>query len=149
MGGTDLCTYERDHAGNILTETDALGRSTYYGYDLLGRAVLKKDRDRYETRYRYTPSGKREEILYGDGRRAQYHYDAAGNLTGVEDWNGTTTFINDALERKLPLWNEGRTHGPGLSGRNGSGVPLWKRTAVRGTADQNRRGSGRKYPLPV
>ena len=93
-------------------QTDALGRSTYYGYDLLGRAVLKKDRDGYETRYRYTPSGKREEILYGDGRRAQYHYDAAGNLTGVEDWNGTTTFINDALGLSLIHISAGKIKTP-------------------------------------
>ena len=141
MGGTDLCTYERDHAGNILTETDALGRSTYYGYDLLGRAVLKKDRDRYETRYRYTPSGKREEILYGDGRRAQYHYDAAGNLTGVEDWNGTTTFINDALGRVVQTIYPG---GESVSCRYGTRGERTGLVYPDGTEAEYRYGKGQR-----
>ena len=141
MGGTDLCTYERDHAGNILAETDALGRSTYYGYDLLGRAVLKKDRDGYETRYRYTPSGKREEILYGDGRRAQYHYDAAGNLTGVEDWNGTTTFINDALGRVVQTIYPG---GESVSCRYGTRGERTGLVYPDGTEAEYRYGKGQR-----
>ena len=141
MGGTDLCTYERDHAGNILAETDALGRSTYYGYDLLGRAVLKKDRDGYETRYRYTPSGKREEILYGDGRRAQYHYDAAGNLTGVEDWNGTTTFINDALGRVVQTIYPGGESVSCRYGRRGERTGL---VYPDGTEAEYRYGKGQR-----
>ena len=141
MGGTDLCTYERDHAGNILAETDALGRSTYYGYDLLGRAVLKKDRDGYETRYRYTPSGKREEILYGDGRRAQYHYDAAGNLTGMEDWNGTTTFINDALGRVVQTIYPG---GESVSCRYGTRGERTGLVYPDGTEAEYRYGKGQR-----
>ena len=141
MGGTDLCTYERDHAGNILAETDALGRSTYYGYDLLGRAVLKKDRDGYETRYRYTPTGKREEILYGDGRRAQYHYDAAGNLTGVEDWNGTTTFINDALGRVVQTIYPG---GESVSCRYGTRGERTGLVYPDGTEAEYRYGKGQR-----
>ena len=62
MGGTDLCTYERDHAGNILPRQMPLDGALYYGYDLLGGAVLKKD----ETDMRRVTAIPRQE----NGRRS-------------------------------------------------------------------------------
>ena len=70
-----------DSAGNLLTQTDALGRTTSFQYDLMNRLVLKT-----------LPGGQTE----------QFDYDAAGNLLSHTDLDGTvTTFSYDDLGRKV------------------------------------------------
>jgi RHS repeat-associated protein len=76
-GAIGTAAYTYDEAGNLLTQTDALGRITRYRYDRLNRMIEKR---------------------YPDGAREQLAYDAAGNMTARTDANGkSTTFEYDVL----------------------------------------------------
>ena len=71
---------EHDANGNVVRLVDALGRVTRQSFDALDR---------------------RREIVYPDGSRSRFNYDADGNLVGVEDPNG--------LRRLLTVDRMGRT----------------------------------------
>jgi len=70
-----------DKVGNLLTVTDAEGRTTYNYYDPLNRLYQTND---------------------AAGIPAAFGYDAAGNRTSVTDGKGQmTTFAYDGLNRLL------------------------------------------------
>ncbi|MEO8134796.1 MAG: RHS repeat-associated core domain-containing protein, partial [Betaproteobacteria bacterium] len=72
-------TFAYDEAGNLVTQTDALGRITRIRYDALNRPVERQ---------------------YPGGEAESYVYDAVGNLVAMTDPNGkTTTFVYDARNR--------------------------------------------------
>ena len=90
-GEADRTTaYERDAFGQVVCIHDALGGEEHFCYDALGRMTEKTDREGLVTAYTYTPDGRPESILYGDGRNAQMEYTPLRQLAKVKDWLGET-----------------------------------------------------------
>ncbi len=90
-GEADRTTaYERDAFGQVVCIRDALGGEEHFCYDALGRMIEKTDREGLVTAYTYTPDGRPESILYGDGRSAQMEYTPLRQLAAVKDWLGET-----------------------------------------------------------
>jgi len=74
-----MTTFTYDEAGNKLTQTDALNRTTSFKYDELNRVIQ-----------RVLPGGEWETI----------DYDAVGNITARIDFNGDrTTYVYDVMNR--------------------------------------------------
>ncbi|MEO8305631.1 MAG: RHS repeat-associated core domain-containing protein [Betaproteobacteria bacterium] len=72
-------SYAYDEAGNLITQTDALGRITRFRYDALNRLIGKS---------------------YPGGEAESSAYDAVGNLVATTDANGkVTTHLYDAMNR--------------------------------------------------
>ncbi len=90
-GEADRTTaYERDAFGQVVCIRDASGGEEHFCYDALGRMIEKTDREGLVTAYTYTPDGRPESILYGDGRSAQMEYTPLRQLAAVKDWLGET-----------------------------------------------------------
>ena len=90
-GEADRTTaYERDAFGQVVCIRDASGGEEHFCYDALGRMIEKTDREGLVTAYTYTPDGRPESILYGDGRSAQMEYTPLRQLAKVKDWLGET-----------------------------------------------------------
>ena len=90
-GEADRTTaYERDAFGQVVCIRDASGGEEHFRYDALGRMTEKTDREGLVTAYTYTPDGRPESILYGDGRSAQMEYTPLRQLAAVKDWLGET-----------------------------------------------------------
>ena len=108
-----------DGAGNLIAETNALGETTRYEYDLRDRLVEQILPDGGKVNYSLTETGKISEAtdLAGrivftydaqdrilsrtnpDGTSISYAYDRAGNRTSVTSPGGTTNYIYDDLSR--------------------------------------------------
>ncbi|MEO8159924.1 MAG: RHS repeat-associated core domain-containing protein [Arenimonas sp.] len=81
---------EYDDAGQRVSVTDALGRTTRFVYDLAGRLVetvhpddTAFDDDNPRTRTEYDAVGRKSAEIDELGRRKQYAYDALGRLVAV------------------------------------------------------------------
>lgn len=94
-----ITRYKRNLMGDVECIINAFGEEEYFSYDLLGRVILKKDMDGYETRYSYTKAGDIKTVLYADGYKAEYEYDSLGKLTKVKDALGVISIENDKLAR--------------------------------------------------
>ena len=72
-----------DAVGNLITETDALGRKTGYKYDRLNRQI---------------------EQIEAKNQSSTYSYDGVGNLLSVTDeLDRTTSYTYDKLNRQLAV----------------------------------------------
>lgn len=82
---------DRDANGNVVKETDALGRETVHEYDALNRKT---------------------KTTYPDGSSMSMGYDGVGNVVSETDARGnTTTHTYDALNRKVSSTDAlGKTH---------------------------------------
>ncbi|MHB8388942.1 MAG: RHS repeat-associated core domain-containing protein [Acidobacteriaceae bacterium] len=98
-----VTTLQRDPTSNLVTSsTDALGRTTDYGYDALGnltnvtRLAGTADAVTYSATYtaNYNEIASLTDPL---GHTTSFRYDSLGNLTGVTDALGNlvATFTND------------------------------------------------------
>jgi RHS repeat-associated protein len=77
--GALVTSYAYDASGNLQSTTDALSKTTTYGYDTLDRLVA---------------------ITYTDGTpNVTYAYDQNSNRTSMVDGMGTTTYARDELDR--------------------------------------------------
>ncbi|MHC1763419.1 MAG: RHS repeat-associated core domain-containing protein [Verrucomicrobiia bacterium] len=128
-GNTSSYTY----AGALkISETDPLGRTTYYGYDAKNRQVAITNDMGGVVRFEYDngtnrtavidPVGNRTQFVYDGvnrlvqqidplGHVSRFAYDAAGNRIEAVDRNGRKrTFEYDALNRRTKeLWWEGES----------------------------------------
>jgi uncharacterized delta-60 repeat protein/RHS repeat-associated protein len=105
LNHTTITSY--DPLGRVTSVTDELGRTTQYIYDNLGRRIQRTEPDPDD----YTMSGGSDGA--GLSPRTYYGYDLNGNLkwvtdprgnapnpsTGALDWNYTTAYFYDALDR--------------------------------------------------
>ena len=70
----------------------------------------KTDREGLVTAYTYTPDGRPESILYGDGRSAQMEYTPLRQLAVVNDWLGETKIERDSCGNPVSITDHnGRT----------------------------------------
>src|SRR5262249_8196495 len=128
-GAVEQAAY--DDAGNRVSETDALGRTTHYDYDTVNRLVETSfpdatpadltDNPRRKIEYdeagqvaaEIAERGNRTEFDYDEagrlrlqrdalGREWKAAYDAAGRTVSTTDpLNHTTTYVYDALGRQV------------------------------------------------
>lgn len=83
--------------------TDGEGYTRVYEYDENGNLISKTDEDGYVTEYSYSPVNLVSGINYNDAKQASYLYNGTGELVEVTDWNGTTTFERDLLNRLVKV----------------------------------------------
>jgi RHS repeat-associated protein len=109
-GGTNVLTaFTYNAQGQMLTETDPLGRVTRYAYDSLGRLITLTEAagtpDQGVLHYTYDAAGNVIVTTDEDGNTTQYQYDAMNRLvkTTQPDPDGTgpltppvTTYTYDA-----------------------------------------------------
>jgi RHS repeat-associated protein len=105
-GKASQFTYDAN--GDLTGRTDALGRTTSYGYDTLGRKVSMTiplpnsgtSAAAATTSYQYDALGNLTQTAAPLRRTASSQYDANGNKISDTDANGhTTTYQYDALNR--------------------------------------------------
>jgi YD repeat-containing protein len=115
-----FATYTYDEAGNLLTQTDALGRVTQFRYDLLNRRIEKQYPSGEVERYAYDVVGNVTSVINANGQTTTFEYDTVNRPTrktlpdasiitysytatdqraAVTDTRGTTTYSYDALDR--------------------------------------------------
>jgi len=81
-----VTAYAYDPAGNVVSATDANGKTNQFAYDALNRLT---------------------NIAYADGSAVSYAYDSDGNRAAMADPHGTTVYSYDALDRLLAVTNPG------------------------------------------
>jgi RHS repeat-associated protein len=113
--------YTYDAGGNVSVISDAGGKSTLYGYDVLdrlttvtqpgstvtsygyddqGNLISVTDAENHQTIYVYDDLGRLLETVSPDTGTTRYAYDAAGNLISKSDANGVTaTYDYDDFNR--------------------------------------------------
>ena len=67
--------------------------------DVVGRPVRVTDQQGKEVQYAYGKAGERTQVVYPDGSKVDYTYDAALKLCAVTAAAGVTTFAYDAFGR--------------------------------------------------
>lgn len=102
-GNGHLTVYEHDLAGRLVSVIDPLGNKETYTYDDEGKLKIKKDRDGFDTAYRYDEIGLISGIDYADGKSVKLSYDALGRLKKLNDWLGNTDIVSDALGRVISV----------------------------------------------
>jgi YD repeat-containing protein len=97
-----ISTRQYDSYGNLIRETDALGRTTQYLYGGYGRLLSVIDADGQATNYAYDSLGRKISET-GGGRHIEYNYDGAGHLSQINDVaTGTVTrYRYDASGRQV------------------------------------------------
>lgn len=116
--------YTYDEAGNLRTQTDALGRVTEFQYDALNRPTERKYPGAESERYTYDAVGNRVTMTDAAGRTTTFAYDARnrliasyfpggetvsrtyaadGQLLTVTDVRGTTAYSYDSRGRLVSV----------------------------------------------
>jgi len=83
-----------------ISETDALGGITQYGYDLAGNRTTVTDPKPATWTYQFNAHNRQKKLTQPDGRIEQLFYDPNGNPVKKIDGNGATIlYEHDALNR--------------------------------------------------
>ena len=102
--------YTYDYRGLVKTEVNAKGDGKVFVYDGNGNLIQKTDEDGYVTEYEYSPVNLVSSINYNDAKSVSYLYNGTGELIQMDDWNGTTSFSRDLLNRIIKVTDhDGRT----------------------------------------
>ncbi|WP_196491728.1 LysM peptidoglycan-binding domain-containing protein [Burkholderia territorii] len=114
--------YDRDHAGNVVTEYEGDRKSVEYTYDAVGRVLTRTERTNQGspasgpdgwvpvelvTKYEYDAKGQQVRTTDPSGTVTETHYDLNGRkMTVIVDPNGqrlTTTFAYDGTGQVLTV----------------------------------------------
>ena len=99
-----ITTYEYDALGNLKTLIDPLGAVGSLERDEFGRLTSSTDPNGNTVEYVFTDSfsDRPNKVLFNDGSRQQYTYNALGQVETVIDENGNRTeLVTDAIGRLL------------------------------------------------
>jgi RHS repeat-associated protein len=80
-----------DCSDRVTRITDALGRTTSFGYDGMSRKTSMTDANNHQTTYQYDLRGRLTETDYPDGTSTIDTYDALGRKIASKDQTGVTT----------------------------------------------------------
>ncbi|HVJ61996.1 MAG TPA: RHS repeat-associated core domain-containing protein, partial [Tahibacter sp.] len=115
-----------DAAGNLVSRTDALGRTTLFGYDALGRLQSQTDALSGATRFEYDALDNPTRVTDASGNARRYGYDKNGLLTSeARSLGATVEYRYDATANVI-----GRTSAGGerrLFDYDDAGRPLSER----------------------
>jgi RHS repeat-associated protein len=100
-GNKDKTTYVRNILGEPIETIDPLERRTIRTYNPAGNLATRKDTDGRTTTYSYDKADRLREVSYSDGitPKVTFSYDKDGNLTGMVDGTGESTYEYDQLDR--------------------------------------------------
>jgi RHS repeat-associated protein len=102
-GGTTSFAY---NGLSSMVMTDALGNSTTFYYDAMGRLVNEVDSLGVEHKTMYSLNGKKIGVWETGGVFEEYEFDAAGNCVAVIDANGNkSVFTYNALNQMVKAQN--------------------------------------------
>ena len=93
----DNTSYQYDENGNLIEETDALGRKTRYEYDALDRLINLTDALNQLETYEYDNLGNLIKITNTRGFSTFYEYDALSRVINYTDSVGTMLYSYDHL----------------------------------------------------
>jgi RHS repeat-associated protein len=97
--------HKTEYVRNVLEEPveviDPLGRKTTEEYDGAGNVISRTDPSKRTTSLGYDAANRLKEVSYSDGKTptAKLSYDKDGNLVGMSDGTGETTYEYDQLSR--------------------------------------------------
>ena len=103
----NITEYSYDLVSRLKKVKDALGNVSSYFYDLAGNLKQVNDPNGNSTRYQYDALNRQTEIYYPNDKYTIFLYDAAGNRTSKEDWDFTTSYFYDSLNRLRRISYEG------------------------------------------
>jgi RHS repeat-associated protein len=83
-----------DSGGNVIGQTDGLGKTTSYAYDALNRLVQTTDPLGRQTQYAYDGVGNRTKRIDAAGQTTTFTYDAANELTRISYSDGKTPAVS-------------------------------------------------------
>jgi RHS repeat-associated protein len=75
----------------LLTETDAIGRTTTNRYDDRGNLIETIDNKKQSSEYDYDPTGQLKSVKDASGKETFFSYDLRGNVAQVKDALGNVT----------------------------------------------------------
>ena len=104
--------YGYDAAGNLISETNALGESVTYEYDALRRVTGIMLPNGGKRTYRYDKGGHVVSFTDENGNETRYSYSPNGNLTAVTDALGNETkYEYDAVGHLIKAARQGKDAG--------------------------------------
>ncbi|MGA1813816.1 beta-1,3-glucanase family protein [Frondihabitans sp. 4ASC-45] len=98
-------TYAYDPSGQLTAKTDPLGRKTAFTYDASGNVLTSTDPDNKQTSYGYDRTGQLISRTDPSGKKVSWTYDNRGHRTGMTDSTGTTKYTYDAAGQLTKLDN--------------------------------------------
>jgi RHS repeat-associated protein len=100
-GNEHTTTYVRNVLGQPVEAVDPLGRKATNEYDAAGNLVASVDAAERKTSYAYDPANRLVEANYSSEATpdVKLEYDADGNVIGMTDGTGNSSFEYDQLER--------------------------------------------------
>ncbi len=94
--GTQVVSSTYDSLGNMLTSTDANGKTTDFGYDPNGNLIQVTDALNEVTHYAYDAMDRIVSQIDPRGNTTQFAYDALGRLkTKTDALHGVTSYVYD------------------------------------------------------
>ncbi len=89
-------SYKYNALGNMESETNPLGYTKTYEYNVLGKIIKTIDENGNSTIYVYNPDSTLSKVTYADGASIEYTYNKLGKKTSQKDQrgNGTTYGYN-------------------------------------------------------
>ncbi len=116
-GGRQQTTYGYDRMGRLMSVTDAIGNSTRFTRDPLGRITARILPNGANLSYRYDALGNFVAETDALGKRHDYRYDAMGRIVQINDPDraktdmayhpaGWPVQITDAMGNKTRIWRD-------------------------------------------
>jgi len=95
-------TYEYDPLDRLIKQTNPLDNSTMYEYDLLGRKTAVTNARGNKTQHEYSALDRLIKVIDALDQETRYEYDAVGNLTTIINANDKASSRQyDALNRLI------------------------------------------------
>ncbi|MEJ2158309.1 MAG: RHS repeat-associated core domain-containing protein, partial [Desulfobacteraceae bacterium] len=88
-----------DHAGRVIARTDYHGHTTRYLYDPAGQLIRSVDPLGRKINYAYDEAGRLQTKTFESDEQEFFHWDANGNLTGVQSPGAMVERFFDAANR--------------------------------------------------
>lgn len=105
----EVTIYAYDGCGNLVSMTDALGRTTTYTYDLNGNLISEADNSgKVIKTYTYDELNRVKEKKVGSNT-TRYGYNNTGALTSVVSSDNVIRYVRDGVNRIISSTQNGRT----------------------------------------